>query len=235
MLAQFRCALSDITRNRRRCSKKWHPTAHHTFQILADRFFRRPRLAGVPKSQFIGFRQPPSSYRIDPNRLLPRRALQNYSIQVLNPPRQFRPPAQHIIQLFHLLVNRRRALEIQFFAGLFAFRFKSSAQRAPARLQKRHQPVHLHVVLFLGATRKTRRQAHFHLGIQASRKGRVSPDLNLAPPHLEKIQHLLREALRRAPRRKRPIVRSRRWQPLFVHGNAPRHVAARVGIAQIYL
>src|SRR5208282_3175045 len=134
-----------------------------------------PRLAGIPKSQFIGFRQPPSSYCIDSNRLFPRCALQNHCIQVLYPPSQLRPPAQHIIQLLHFLVNRRRALEIQFFAGLLAFRFKSSAQRAPARLQERHQPVHLHVVLFLCATRKTRRQAHFHLGIQASRKGGVAP------------------------------------------------------------
>src|SRR5262249_23322906 len=50
-------------------------------------------------------------------------ALQDERIQVLDAARQFRPPAQGIVQLFNLLVNCGGFLEVQLVAGPLALRF----------------------------------------------------------------------------------------------------------------
>src|SRR5271169_1096816 len=97
------------------------------------------------------------------------------------------------------------------------------------------QTAHFCVVLLLGATRKARSKAHFHFRVDAAGERRIAADLDLASSYFEKVQHLFGECLRRAARRKRPVVGPGSRLALFIDDNAASNKAARVRVAQIDL
>ena len=91
------------------------------FQVIAKDLLCGAWLAGdfrEAEKKWLG--QPAARYGEDADGFLFPGALQNHSVQVLNPPRDFRLPSQDFIQFFHFFVKRRRTLEIQLLAGLFA-------------------------------------------------------------------------------------------------------------------
>ena len=126
-------------------------------------------------------------------------------------------------------------LEVQLPAGYFAFLFESGPQGPATRFQKVHQPVHFHVIFFLCAARKARREAHLHLGIKTTGEGGVAPDLNLAAPHFEKIESGFGERLRGAPRCKWTVVCAARGHARFVNRNPASQIAPRIGVPEIHL
>src|SRR5216684_4004321 len=91
------------------------------FELLAKDLLCRPRLAGnLGEAEEKRFRQPSAAHGIDADGLLFRGALQNHCVQVLNPPREFRPPAQYFIEFLDFFVQSGGAFEIQLLAGFLA-------------------------------------------------------------------------------------------------------------------
>src|ERR1700730_3948850 len=145
------------------------------FQVFPKYLLRRPRLAGnLGESQEERPREPSPAHGIDANRLVLRGALQDHRTQILDAPSEFRLPAQHFIELLYFLVQRSGAREVQLLTASLALLLKGGTQRSAARFQKLHQVLHLRAVFFLGAARKTRREAPFHFGVHATRKRRVA-------------------------------------------------------------
>src|SRR6202011_2463641 len=97
------------------------------------------------------------------------------------------------------------------------------AQRIAAGIEELHQPLHLGAIFLMRTARKARREAHFHLRIEAARKRWIAANFNLAAPHLEKIQRALGKALGYFAFADRSIVRARNWRAFGIHRNAPRH------------
>src|SRR4029077_326909 len=99
---------------------------------------------------------------------------------------------------------------------------------AGTRQRRKHAP-RLHVEFFFRTPRETGRQTHLHLRINASRKFRITSNFDLAAPDFEKVEKALRKHLRALPRGKRTEITS------AIRRNPPRHVTARVFIAEIDL
>src|SRR2546422_8536922 len=77
--------------------------------MLAKDLLRRPWLAGnLRESQEKRLCQPSGAHTVDADRLFFRGPLQNHRVQVLDPPREFRPPAQKLIELFYFFVQGDR-------------------------------------------------------------------------------------------------------------------------------
>src|SRR5690242_6716560 len=177
--------------------------------MVPKNLFCGPWLAGdLSEAQKERLDQTAATHGINADRLLFRGALQNHGVQVLNPPRDFRPAAQDFVQFFHFLVQRRGALEIQFLTGLFALFLESGSQRAAAGYKELHQAIYFDVVFFLRAARKARREAHFHFRINTAGKQGIAANLDLTPPNLEKIQRALSKSLRSAAGREWAVVRT---------------------------
>src|SRR6202521_2596237 len=157
--------------------------------MLAKDLLRGPRLAGdLRESQEKWFCQSSAARRVDAHRLLFRGPLQNHRVQVLNPPREFRPPAQNLIELLYFFVQGGCPFEIQLLAGFLTLLLNSRPERSPARFEKLHEPLYFDVVFFFRASRKAWREAHFHFGIEAAGKRRVAADLDLAATHFEQVE-----------------------------------------------
>src|SRR6267378_872647 len=157
--------------------------------MLAKDLLRRPWLAGnLRESQEKRLCQPSAAHAVDADRLFFRGPLQNHRVQVLDPPREFRPPAQKLIELFYFFVQGGGPFEVQLLAGFLTLFLNSRPDRSTARFQKSHEPLDFDVVFFFRAARKAWREAHFHFRVQAARKRRVAADLDLASPHFEQVE-----------------------------------------------
>src|SRR5438270_7770822 len=91
-----------------------------TLQVLPENMFRRTRLScdfGEANKGRLG--EPAAANGINGDALVFRATLENHGVEVLDSPRQFRGPAQGIVQLLNFLVHRRSALEIELFTGRF--------------------------------------------------------------------------------------------------------------------
>ncbi len=128
----------------------------------------------------------------------------------------------------------RGALEIEIGAGAFAVLFDGRAERAAVGVEELHQPPNFGVVFPFGASGKARREAHLHFGIDAAGKCWIAANFDLAAAHFEQVESLLGESQRRFSGREGAIVSACGGRADFVHGDAPRDVAARVGVAQAY-
>src|SRR6202790_1856430 len=174
--------------------------------MLAKDLLRRPRLAGnLRESQEKRIRQPPEAHAVDANRLFFLGPLENHGVQVLNPPSDFRPPAQNLIDLLYFFVQGGCPFEVQLLAGFLALFLNSRPERSPARFEKLHEPLYFDVVFFFRAARKAWREAHFHFRVQATRKRGIAPELDLAAPHFEQVEDPFGERLRGPPRCKWPV------------------------------
>ena len=101
--------------------------------MLAKNLLRGPRLTRhLRESQEKRLRQSSAAHGVDADRLLFRGPLQNHRVQILNPPCEFGPSAQHFVELLDLLVQRGGALKVQLLAGFFPLRFESGPQRPAA-------------------------------------------------------------------------------------------------------
>src|SRR5467141_5112012 len=199
------------------------------FELLAKNMLCRPRLAGnLGESQKKRLRQPSAAHGIDADGLLFGGPLQNHYVQVLNPPREFRPPAQNLIELLYFFVQGGCPLEVQLLAGFLTLFLDSRPRRSPARFEKLHEPLYFDVVFFFRAARKAWREAHFHLRVQATRKRRITADLDLAAPHFEQVEDPFGECLRGPPRCEWPVIRAARGRAGLIDGNPAGHVAARI-------
>src|SRR5260370_36069813 len=102
------------------------------FKMLAKDLLCRPRLAGnLRESQEKRLCQPPAAHAVDANRLLFRGPLENHRVQVLNPPRQFRPAAQKLIELLPFFVQGCCPLKGESLASFLKLLLDSRTQRSP--------------------------------------------------------------------------------------------------------
>ena len=97
-------------------------------------------------------------------------ALENHGVEVFDSPREFRQPAQRRGDFLQALVQRGGALEIERFAGRFPFALEFRGERCAGRIERFEHAADFGVVFLFGAARETRRQAHFHLRIDAARE-----------------------------------------------------------------
>src|SRR5438874_12041336 len=91
------------------------------FQVIAKDLLCGAWLAGdfrEAEKKWLG--QPAAGYGEDADGLVFRGALQNHSVQVLDPPRDLRLPSQDFFQFFNFLLNRRRSIEIHWLVRLLA-------------------------------------------------------------------------------------------------------------------
>src|SRR6266851_5574537 len=102
------------------------------FKMLAKDLLRGPRLAGnLRESQEKRLCQSSAAHAVDANRLFFRGPLQNHGVEVLNPPREFRPPAQNLIELLYFFVQGGGPFEVQLLAGFLPLFLNSSPRRSP--------------------------------------------------------------------------------------------------------
>src|SRR5260370_41552277 len=86
--------------------------------MFAKDLLRGPRLTRhLRESQEKRLCQSSAAHAVDADRLLFRSPLQNYRVQVLNPPREFRSPAQNLIELLYFFVQGGGPFEVQLLAG----------------------------------------------------------------------------------------------------------------------
>src|SRR5215472_12880969 len=110
-------------------------------------------------------------------------------------------------------MKRRGSLVVERFAGRLALAFDASRQGFAARPQSLSHTKNLGIIFLLCASRETRTQAHFHLGINAARKTRITPDANLASARLEEIEKIACESIGgRAQAQHVPVAR---WSMLL--------------------
>jgi hypothetical protein len=158
-------------------------------EIVAEDLFGGPRLAGdFRKAQEKWLGKAAAADGENTNRLVLGGALQNYGIEILYAPRQFRTAAQDFVELLDFLVKRSGALEVQLLAGFFAFFLNGSTHRTAARFQKTHKALDFDVIFLLAAPREAGRQAHLHFGIKAAGERWITADFDLAAPHFEQIE-----------------------------------------------
>src|SRR2546429_1121938 len=142
--------------------------------MLAKNLLRGPRLTRhLRESQEKRLRQYSAAHGVDADRLLFRGPLQNHRVQVLNPPRESRPPAQNLIELLHFFVQGGCPFEVQLLAGFLTLFLDIRPGRSPARFEKLHEPLYFDVVFFFRAARKAWRETHFHFGIKAARESGI--------------------------------------------------------------
>src|SRR6266853_2886615 len=107
------------------------------FQVFAKNVFRGPRLSrDFSEADESWFRQPAAANCINGDALIFRAALQNHGVQILDPARQLRRPAQRVVQLLDPFVQRRGTLEIELLTCRFAFLLKRTSQRASTAVQE---------------------------------------------------------------------------------------------------
>ena len=167
------------------------PGGHHFLQIVSHRFFRRARRAGFTELQHERIGDAAAAHGEQSDAVRFRSALKNQRVQILNFSCQLRLAAQHIVQLFQLLVNYSGFLKIQLRAGGFSVLFQAGAQGIAGSFKKRDKASDFHVVLFFCAAGKAGCQAHFHFRIQAAGKSRIAPYFDLAATHFKEIEKFL--------------------------------------------
>ena len=120
-------------------------------------------------------------------------ALQNHGVEILDASNDIRNTAQGLFDFFEALVERGGTLEIERFAGGFTLVFETRGQDRALPREAFEQVADFAVVLLLGATRETRRQAHFHFGINAARKIGVAANFDLTATGFEEIEEAFAE------------------------------------------
>ena len=110
---------------------------------------------------------------------------------------------------FHFVqprVQRRRGFEVEIGGRLVALLLDLAYQRLAAALKELLHAIDLGGILLVGAAFEARRQAHLHLGINAAGKGGVGMKVVDAASHLEQIERVVGELLRRNAREKRAVI-----------------------------
>src|SRR5215472_3979855 len=125
-------------------------------------------------------------------------------------------------------MKRRGSLVVERFAGRLALAFDASRQGFAARPQSLSHTKNLGIIFLLCASRETRTQAHFHLGINAARKTRITPDANLASARLEEIEKIACESIGGWARGERPKVKS------AIRPQPPCDIATRIIVPQVH-
>ena len=130
-----------------------------------------------------------------------RGSLKNDGVEIFETPREFRQPAQRFRRFLDAAMDRGGALEIERLARRLALALEFRRERGAARGQKRDHAAQFGVVFLLRASRKARREAHFHLGIHAAGIAGIAANLDLATADFEQVEKPGGKCIRRAARR----------------------------------
>ena len=133
-----------------------------------------------------------------------------------------------ILDSFQALVQSSSLLEIEFGAGRFALAGQGIGKRTPSRTQISSRAVHLFRIFGNGAPPEAGRQAHFHLGIDASGKIGIAADFDLAAANSKKIEPTFKEAFRCASGGKGTQIQTRGAQ-------TTSDIRTRIGVRQVQL
>src|SRR6476646_154374 len=221
-----------------RCGRRWYGGLFSVLhsaavEIALEDVFRGARLAGnfsEEQEKWLG--EPSAMDREDADGLLFGGALENHGVEIFDAPGQLGAEAQRVVEFFDAFVELRGTLEIELGAGALAVGFDGKAERVAVGVEKLHKPLNFAVVFLFGASRKARREAHFHFGIDAAGKRWIAADFDLAAADFEEVESLRGKGERGFSRRERAVVSACCGRASFVNGDAARDVASRVGVAQ---
>lgn len=182
----------------------------YRFEEFAQPLFRRSRLRrGIGKFEdkrvcYLSAAHPENS-----NGAFRLRAHDDYRMKLFDRTNDIRKSPLQILDSFQAFVQGGGLLEIECSAGRFPLAGQGIGKRTPSRTQIGSRAAYLFRVFGNGAPSKAGRQAHFHLGIDASGEIWIAPDFDLAAANSKKIEPTFKEALRCTARDKGPQMQTR--------------------------
>src|SRR3954463_7070027 len=132
-------------------------------------------------------------------------------------------------ELLHTCVDCGGVLELHCRAGGFALAFYLPAERCSAGIQITLHARDFYLVGVVSAALEAGREAHLHLRVHAAGEGGVGIKVEIAPPHLEKIERAVEEFLCGGTRSKWPVVDGFAAEPADLAGD----VGARIFVIEI--
>src|SRR3954454_16344183 len=116
-------------------------------------------------------------------------------------------------------MNCRSIFERQVCRCYFAFVAKLAQESFSSTVKVGLHPLDLGRIFLITASLKAWRQAHFHLGINASGELGIRMQIVHAAPHFEEVERIIHKVLRSNARYEWSVIECRPIQPAQARGN----------------
>ncbi len=201
----------------------------YRFEEFAQPLFRGSRLRrGIGKFEDKRVYDLSAAYPENSNGAFRLRTHDDYRMKLFDRTNDIRKSPLQILDSFQAFVQGGGLLEIEFGAGRFPLAGQGIGKRTPSRTQISSRAAHLFRIFGNGAPSKAGRQAHFHLGIDASGEIGIAADFDLAAANSKKIEPTFQEAFRCAAGGKGTQIQTRGAQ-------TASDIGTRISVRQIQL